>query len=102
MISIIYFFYTLFYYQLNNILKPIVYNNFEVFKEDPFIFNPIIYSTNVFILYIFAVLNANVFFFSKIRNGTLSVLSIIYFRATRILNADFLRKKRIYFYTFGH
>ena len=65
---------------MNNMLKPVLYNNLEIFKEDPFIFNPMIYSANVFILYIFAVLNANVFFFSKIRNGPLTVLSLIYLK----------------------
>lgn len=78
--SLYLFLYTLVYYQLNNSLKPILYNNFEVFKEEPFIFFPIIYSANLFILYIFIVLNVNLIIFSKIRKGTLYTLSLIYFK----------------------
>jgi len=74
------FLYTLLYYQLNNMLKPIVYNNFEVFKEEPFIFYPIIYTTNMFILYIFSALNINLIIFSNVKSGTLYALSLIYFK----------------------
>jgi class 3 adenylate cyclase len=75
------FLYTLFYYQLNNLLQPLVYNKFDVFKEEePIIFYPTIYSTNVFILYIFVALNANLIFFSKIKKGSLYTLSLIYLK----------------------
>ena len=36
------FLYTLFYYQLNNILQPCVYNKLSFFKEEPIVFNQII------------------------------------------------------------
>jgi len=75
------FLYTLFYYQLNNLLKPFVYNKFHVFKEEePIIFYPIVYSINIFILYIFVILNANLIFFSKIKKGSLYTLSLIYLK----------------------
>ena len=74
------FLYTLLYYQLNNLLHPLVYNKFDLFKEDPIEFNPIIYSTNIFILYIFIALNANLIIFSKIKNGSLYTLSLIYLK----------------------
>lgn len=74
------FLFTLFYYQLNNSLKPLVYNKFEIFKEEPFIFNPIIYTTNMFILYIFIALNTNLIIFSNVKSGSLYTLSLIYFK----------------------
>ena len=74
------FLFTLIYYQLNNMLTPLVYNKFEVFKEEPIIFYPMIYTTNIFILYIFVMLNANLIFFSKIKNGSLYTLSLIYLK----------------------
>lgn len=74
------FLFTLVYYQLNNMLKPCVYNKFEVFKEEPIIFSPLLYSANVFILYIFVMLNINLIFFSRIKKGSLFTLSLIYFK----------------------
>ena len=74
------FLYTLFYYQLNNMLNPCIYNKFDVFKEDPIIFYPVIYSTNIFILYIFVALNANLIIFSKIKKVSLYTLSLIYLK----------------------
>ena len=74
------FLYTLFYYQLNNSLKPFVYNNFDVFKETPYIFFPIIHTANIFILYIFVMINIDLLIFSKIKNGTLYTLSLVYFK----------------------
>ena len=74
------FLYTLFYYQLNNMLKPCIYNKFDVFKEEPIVFYPLLYSTNVFILYIFLTLNANLIIFSKIRKPALYSLSLIYLK----------------------
>ena len=74
------FLYTLFYYQLNNMLQPCIYNNFDVFKEEPIIFNPIVYTINFFILYIFGMINANLIIFSKIKNAHLYTLSLIYFK----------------------
>ena len=78
--SLYLFLYTLVYYQLNNMLKPIVYNTFEVFKEEPYIFYPIIYTTNMFILYIFIAINTNLIIFSNVKSGTLYTLSLIYFK----------------------
>jgi class 3 adenylate cyclase len=74
------FLFTLFYYQLNNMLKPCVYDKFDVFKEEPVIFYPILQSTNNFILYIFVMLNANLIIFSKIRKPALYSLSLIYLK----------------------
>ena len=74
------FLFTLFYYQLNNMLKPCFYDIFDVFKEEPFVFTPMIQSTQVFILYIFILLNANLIIFSKIKNPALYTLSLIYLK----------------------
>lgn len=74
------FLYTLFYYQLNNLLQPLVYNKYDLFKEEPIVFYPVIYSTNVFILYIFVALNANLIIFYKIKKGSLYALSLIYLK----------------------
>jgi len=74
------FLYTLFYFQLNNVLKPFVYDNFEIFKEEPIIFFPLVYSTNIFILYVFIALNANLLIFSKISLSSLYTLSLIYLK----------------------
>jgi class 3 adenylate cyclase len=74
------FLYTLFYYQMNNMLKPCLYDKFAVFKEEPIVFYPILYSTNVFILYIFLTLNVNLIIFSKIRKPALYALSLIYLK----------------------
>lgn len=75
------FLYILFYYQLNNLLQPFVYNKFHIFKEEePIIFHPIVYSINIFILYIFVMLNAYLTFFSKIKKSSLYTLSLIYLK----------------------
>ena len=74
------FLYTLFYYQLNNILQTCVYNKFDLFQEGPIVFHPIILSTNVFILYIFVALNVNLLIFSKIKPASLYTLSLIYLK----------------------
>ena len=74
------FLYTLFYYQLNNLLKPCLYDKLDVFKEEPIVFYPVIYSANIFILYIFVALNANLIIFSKIKKVSLYTLSLIYLK----------------------
>ena len=58
--------FTLFYYQLNNILKPCLYDKFEIFQEEPFIFYPVVQSANLFILSIFFLFTTHLLFFSKI------------------------------------
>jgi len=74
------FSFTLFYYQLNHILKPFVYDNFSLFQEEPFIFYPIVQSANIFLLYIFIFFTANLFMFSKINNYTVYALAFIYIK----------------------
>jgi len=72
--------FTLFYYQLNNILKPCIYNNFEIFQEDPIVFYPMIKTANVFILCVFCGFIANLIILSKMKNYTLYSLSFIYMK----------------------
>jgi len=72
--------FTLFYYQLNNILKPCIYNNFEIFQEEPMIFYPMIKSANVFILSTIFGFIINLIIFSKNKNYTLYSLVFIYMK----------------------
>jgi len=74
------FLFTLFYYQLNNILKSFVYDRFALFQEEPIIFYPIIQSANIFIFYLFIFFTANLFLFSKIKNYTVYALVLIYIK----------------------
>ena len=80
--------FTLFYYQLNNILKPCIYNNFEIFKEEPIVFYPIIQTINIYILYIFFVFLLNLIIISKNKNYTLYSLSFIYIKYIMDNNID--------------
>ena len=72
--------YTLFYYQLDNILKPCLYDQFEIFKQDPIQFYPVIQSANIFILAVFSLFTTQLLFFSKIKNYTIYSLSLIYIK----------------------
>jgi hypothetical protein len=74
------FSFTLFYFQLDNVLKAYLYNNYEMFKEEPIIFYPVIQSANIFIFTIFTFFNINLIFFSKIKNYTMYSLSFIYLK----------------------
>jgi hypothetical protein len=74
------FLFTLLYYELNSLLKPCIYNKFDVFNEEPIVFNPIMQKINLFILYLFVILNANLLIFSKIKKPALYTLSLIYFK----------------------
>lgn len=71
---------TLVYYELNDILKKVVYNNIDFFKEEPVIFDPVIKSANIFILYIFIIYTVNLFIFSKIKNYTIYSVALIYIK----------------------
>lgn len=72
--------FTLFYYQLNNILTPCLYNKFDIFQEEPIVFYPAIQGINILILYIFSLLTINLIVFSKMKNYTLYSLSFIYMK----------------------
>jgi class 3 adenylate cyclase len=74
------FLFTLFYYQLNDIMKPCVYDKFDIFKEDPIVFYPAIQVANIFILYIFFIFTIYLIILSKIKNYTLYSLSFIYIK----------------------
>lgn len=74
------FLFTLLYYQIDNILKPILYDTYEIFKEEPFVFYPIIQSANIFILSVFCIFTIKLVFFSKIQNYTIYSLSFIYIK----------------------
>jgi len=72
--------FTLFYYQLNNILKPCLYDKYEIFQEEPFIFYPVIQSANYFILSVFVLFTTHLLFFSRIKNYTTYSLALIYLK----------------------
>ena len=72
--------FTLFYYQLNNILTPCLYNKFDIFQEEPIVFYTTIQGINIFILYIFSLLTIKLIIFSKMKNYTLYSLSFIYMK----------------------
>ena len=72
--------FTLFYYQLNNILKPCLYDKFEIFQEEPFMFYPVIQSANFFILSVFVLFTTHLLFFSRIKNYTTYSLALIYLK----------------------
>ena len=74
------FFYTLSYYQLDDILKLCLYDKLEIFKEDPIIFYPHIKSTNIFIIFLFLFFTLYLMFFSPIKNYTIYSLSLIYMK----------------------
>lgn len=74
------FFYTLFYYQLDSLLIHFVYNKYELFKEDPLIFYPVIQTANIFILSIFILFTTYLLLFSQIKNFNIYSLSLIYIK----------------------
>lgn len=74
------FSFTLFYFQLDSILKPYLYDKFELFQQDPIIFYPIIQSANIFILCVFIIFTTNLLLFSKIKNYTIYSLAFIYIK----------------------
>lgn len=74
--------YTLFYYQIDSILKPCLYDNFDLFNQEIIIFYPVIQSANIFILSIFSIFTIYLIFFSKIKNYTIYSLSLIYIKYT--------------------
>jgi len=76
------FIFTLCYYQLDNILKPCIYDKFEIFNEDPFIFHNLVQTFNVFILIIFTSIASHMFVLSPFKNYTVYAFSCIYIKYT--------------------
>ena len=74
------FFFTLAYYQIDNVLKPCVYDKYELFQQEPVIFYPVIQTANVFILCVFSLFTSYLFLFSKIRNYTIYSMAVIYIK----------------------
>jgi hypothetical protein len=74
------FVFTLFYFQLDSILKPCVYDRFEIFQQEPIAFYPVIQSVNIFTLSIFSIFTTHLVFFSKIKNYTIFSLAFIYIK----------------------
>ena len=74
------FLFTLFYNQLDIILKPCLYDKYELFQIEPFIFYPVIQSANIFILSIFSIFTIHLLFFSNIKNYTIYSLAFIYIK----------------------
>jgi len=72
--------FTLFYYQLDNILKPFLYDKYELFQQEPIKFYPVIQTANIFILSVFSLFTVHLLFFSNIKNYTIYSLSFIYIK----------------------
>ena len=74
------FLYSIFYFQIDDLLQPLLFNNFNIFKSDIIIFNPIIQNINIFILSIFSLYSINNIFLFKKKNYTCITLSLIYIK----------------------
>ena len=74
------FSFTLLYFQIDNILRPCLYNKFEIFQDEPMIFYPVIKSANIFILSIFTIFSTHLIFYSKIKNYTILSMAFIYIK----------------------
>ena len=74
------FSFTLFYFQIDNILRLCLYDKFEIFKGESIIFYPVIQSVNVFILSVFTIFTIQLIFFSKVKNYTIYLLAFIYIK----------------------
>ena len=73
------FIYVISYYQLDNLLKMYIYNNFDPFKSNPIIFYPVINTANVFILGILSFLTIYLCYNSN-KNYNIYSLSFIYMK----------------------
>jgi len=74
------FLFTLIYFELDSILKPCLYDKFELFQQEPIVFYPVIQSANIFILSVFIIFTIQLIFFSKIKNYTIYSLALIYIK----------------------
>ena len=74
------FLFTMIYFQIDTILKPCIYDKFELFQQDPIIFYPVIQSANIFILSVFTLFTSNLLFFSNTTNYTMYSLCFIYIK----------------------
>lgn len=72
--------FTLFYFQIDNVLEHMVYNKFELFQQEPILFYPVIQTANIFILSIFVIFTLQLVFFSNIKNYSIYTLSFIYIK----------------------
>jgi len=93
------FLFTIFYYQLDILLKPYLYDNYELFQQEPIIFYPIVQSANIFILCIFSIFTLQLLFFSNITNYTIFSLGFIYIKYI-IDNVIYFNTISIYQYEF--
>jgi len=73
-------FYVLLYFQINTVLKPFVYDNYECFQGESIQFYPVIQSANIFILSIFSVYTLYLITLSRTKNIYVLALSIIYIK----------------------
>ena len=78
--SIHLFLFTLLYYQLDAVLKPLVYDRYEIFQQEPILFYPVIQSANIFILSLFSLFTVYLIMFSKNKNYATYSLSMIYIK----------------------
>ena len=75
------FTFTMFYFQIDSMMKPYIYDTMDMFKNDPTVqFHSTFQTSNIFILSIFIILTAHLLFFSKITNYTVYSLAFIYMK----------------------
>lgn len=92
--------YTIFYYQLENILKPFLYDKYEIFTKDPpFLFCESVQTINIFIFAAFSIYTIQYFSFYKAKNATLYSMALIYIKYT-MDNIIYFNKVNIYQYEF--
>jgi len=92
--------YTVLYYQIENIMRPLVYNKYDLFvKESPFIFNQSVQTINVFIFSAFLFFTVQYFLYNKTKNPTLCSMSFIYMKYT-LDNIIYFNSINIYQYEF--
>uniref|UniRef100_A0A6C0JYM8 Guanylate cyclase domain-containing protein n=1 Tax=viral metagenome TaxID=1070528 RepID=A0A6C0JYM8_9ZZZZ len=72
------FLFTICYCQSETFLKICLYDKYELFKQDPILFFPVMQSANIFILTIFSLFTIHLLFFSKIKNYTIYSLAFVY------------------------
>lgn len=74
------FLFTIFYYQLDTILKPCLYDKYELFQQEPIIFQSVIQSANLFTLSAFSLFAAYLLGFSKNKNYNAYSFAMIYIK----------------------
>jgi len=71
----------MFYFQIDSMMKPYVYDTMDLFRNDPTVqFHSTVQKANMFIFTLFTALTVHLIFFSKIKNYTVYSLAFIYIK----------------------